>query len=162
MTRTRCLAASMLSAGMSHEARFVFTREQVSQYCELVGDHNAIHRDLDAARMRFPDIADIVVPGGLIQTTISALFGSLFPGDGTLGLTFCLERFRRPVCPGDEVTVTLRVSRIVRGGILDMAVEVRNLSGDTLSSGSARLVAPDAAYQEWWQENLDAASEAGC
>jgi len=162
MTRTRCLTASMLSEGMTHEARFAFTREQVSQYCELVGDHNAIHRDLDAARMRFPDSADIVVPGGLIQTTISALFGSLFPGDGTLGLTFCLERFRRPVCPGDEVLVTLRVARILRGGIVDIAIEVQDGGGGPLSSGSARLVTPDQAYQEWWQENVDAASEAGC
>jgi acyl dehydratase len=152
----------MLEAGMRHEARLAFTRTQVDQYCELVGDFNAIHRDLDAARMRFPDIADIVVPGGLIQTTISALFGTEFPGDGTLGLTFCLERFRRPVCPGDEVGVVLTVSRLARGGILDVAIEVRDAAGEPLSSGSARLVAPDQAYQDWWQENVDATTESGC
>jgi acyl dehydratase len=152
----------MLSEGMTHETRLVFTREQVSQYCDLVGDHNAIHRDLEAARMRFPDIADIVVPGGLIQTTISALFGSLFPGDGTLGLNFCLERFRRPVCPGDEITVTMTISRVIRGGIVGMVIDVQGAEGEPLTAGTVRLVAPDAAYQEWWRENVDATAEAGC
>jgi len=162
MIRTRCLTAPMLSEGMTQETRLAFSREQVSQYCELVGDHNAIHRDLEAARMRFPDIADIVVPGGLIQTTISALFGSLFPGDGTLGLNFCLERFRRPVCPGDEIAVTMTISRVLRGGIVDMVIDVQGVGGEPITSGTVRLVAPDAAYQEWWQENVAAAGEAGC
>lgn len=162
MTRTRCLTATMLEEGMRHEARLAFTREQVDRYCDLVGDYNAIHRDLDAARLRFPDIHDIVVPGGLIQTTVSALFGTLFPGDGTLGLTFCPERFRRPVCPGDEIAVMLTVSRILRGGIVDMAIEVRDAAGEPLSKGAARVLAPDQAYQDWWQENVDATTEGGC
>jgi acyl dehydratase len=162
MTRTRCLTASMLEEGMRHEARLIFSREQVDQYCELVGDYNAIHRDLDAARMRFPDIHDIVVPGGLIQTTVSALFGTVFPGDGTLGLTFCPERFRRPVCPGDEVTVTLTIARMLRGGILDMTIDVRDAAGEPLSTATARVVAPDERYQEWWRENIDATTESGC
>jgi acyl dehydratase len=152
----------MLEEGMRHESRLVFTREQVDQYCELVGDYNAIHRDLDAARMRFPDIHDVVVPGGLIQTTISALFGTVFPGDGTLGLTFCPERFRRPVCPGDEIAVTLTVTRIARGGIVEMAMDVRDAEDVPLTSGTVRVVAPDQRYQDWWQENVDATTESGC
>jgi acyl dehydratase len=162
MTRTRCLTAPMLEEGMRHEARLVFSREQVDQYCELVGDYNAIHRDLDAARMRFPDIHDIAVPGGLIQTTVSALFGTVFPGDGTLGLTFCPDRFRRPVCPGDEIVVTLTITRILRGGILDMTIDAVDAAGEPLTSGTARLLAPDQAYHDWWQENIEATSEAGC
>jgi acyl dehydratase len=162
MTRTRCLTVPMLEVGMRHEARLAFTREQVDQYCDLVGDHNAIHRDLDAARMRFPGIADIVVPGGLIQTTISALFGTVFPGDGTLGLTFCPDRFRRPVCPGDEIGVTLAINRIIRGGIVDMGIEVCDAAGEPLASGTARVVAPDQSYQDWWRENVDATTESGC
>jgi acyl dehydratase len=162
MTRTRCLTAQMLEQGMRHEARLVFSREQVDRYCDLVGDHNAIHRDLDAARMRFPEIRDIVVPGGLIQTSISALFGTTFPGDGTLGLTFCPERFRRPVCPGDEIGVTLTITRIIRGGIMDIAIELYDAAGEALSNGSARVLAPDESYQDWWRENVDATTESGC
>ena len=162
MQKTRCLTASMLELGMCFEARLSFTREQVDHYCLLVGDHNAIHRDLDAARMRFPDSPDIIVPGGLIQTTISALFGTSFPGDGCLGLTFCPERFRRPVCPDEEIDVTLTVARILRGGIIDMDITVVDAEGQPLAVAKSRVVAPDDAYQVWWQENIDGLDEAGC
>lgn len=162
MQKTRCLTASTLEVGTHFEARLSFTRDQVDQYCALVGDYNAIHRDLEAARMRFPDTPDIIVPGGLIQTTISALFGTSFPGDGCLGLTFCPERFRRPVCPGDEIDVTLTIARILRGGILDMDIVLTDADGKPLANATSRVVAPDEAYYAWWSENIDGLDEAGC
>jgi acyl dehydratase len=162
MQKTRCLTASMLEVGASFEARLSFTREQVDQYCLLVSDHNAIHRDTDAARIRFPETSDIIVPGGLIQTTISALFGTSFPGDGCVGLTFCPERFRRPVCPGEEIDVTLTVARILRGGIIDMDILLTDADGQPLSSAKSRVVAPDDAYLAWWRENIDGLDETGC
>ncbi|MGB5833860.1 MAG: MaoC/PaaZ C-terminal domain-containing protein [Thiohalocapsa sp.] len=162
MQKTRCLTASMLEVGMSFEARLSFTREQVDQYCMLVGDHNAIHRDVEAAKVRFPDTPNIIVPGGLIQTTISALFGTSFPGDGCLGLTFSPERFKRPVCPGEEIDVTLTIARILRGGILDMEIAVTDADGKPLARAQSRVVAPDDAYHGWWLENVDGLDEAGC
>ncbi|HBG96290.1 MAG TPA: hypothetical protein DDY14_13470 [Chromatiaceae bacterium] len=162
MPKTRCLTASMLEVGMHFDARLSFSREQVDQYCLLVGDHNAIHRDLDAARMRFPDSADIIVPGGLIQTTISALFGTSFPGDGCLGLTFCPERFRRPVYPGQEIDVTLTIARVLRGGMIDMDIVLTDIDGQLLANAKSRVVAPDDAYYAWWHETIDGVDEVGC
>ncbi|CRI64725.1 putative Hydroxyacyl-thioester dehydratase type 2, mitochondrial [Thiocapsa sp. KS1] len=157
MTPTRCLTAAMLEVGMRHEARLSFSREEVDRYCALVGDHNAIHRDLDAARVRFPDARDIVVPGGLVQTRISALFGTEFPGDGTLGLTFSPERLRRPLYPGDELVVTLEVARLIRGGIVEMQIGIADPEGNRISEATAKVVAPDAAYRAWWETNIDGA-----
>jgi len=156
MPKTRCLTASMLEVGMRHQTRVSFSREQVDQYCALTGDRNAIHRELDAARVRFPDIRDIVVPGGLIQTTISGLFGTVFPGDGSLGLTFSPDRFRRPVCPGDELDVILEIARILRGGIFEMSVSVTDPAGTRIGSAVAKVVPPDDAYRAWWQGHIDA------
>ena len=156
MTKTRCLTASMLEVGMRYETRVSFSREQVAQYCALVGDHNAIHRDLEAARVRFPDVRDIVVPGGLIQTTVSGLFGTEFPGDGSLGLTFSPDRFRRPVCPGDELHVTLEITKILRGGIFELSVGVTDPEGVRIGSAVAKVVPPDDAYRAWWQAHIDA------
>jgi acyl dehydratase len=156
MPNTRCLTASMIEVGMRHQTRVSFSREQVDQYCALTGDHNAIHRDLDAAHVRFPDVRDIIVPGGLIQTTISALFGTVFPGDGSLGLTFSPDRFRRPVCPGDELQVTLEIGRILRGGIVEISVSVTDAEGTRIGSAIAKVVPPDDAYRAWWREHIDA------
>ena len=64
MPATRCLTASTLEIGMKHQAKLSFSHEQVERYCELSGDMNAIHRDVAAAQLRFPDVKDIVVPGG--------------------------------------------------------------------------------------------------
>ena len=65
MLASKCLTAAMLEVGMQHRQNFRFTREQVETYCALAGDMNAIHRDVEAARLRFPEISDIVVPGGM-------------------------------------------------------------------------------------------------
>jgi acyl dehydratase len=159
MSDLRCLTPSLLEVGMRHTARLRFTREQVARYCALTGDSNAIHRDLAAARLRFPDTPDIIVPGGLVQTSISALFATDLPGDGTLGLAFTPERLRRPICPGDELVVTLEITRLLRGGIVDLEVTVDDAEGRRVTRGTARVVAPDDAYRAWW-EAQQAAAEA--
>jgi acyl dehydratase len=99
VTTTSCLTADMLEVGMRCEARTSFTRAQVEQYCALSGDDNAIHRNLEAAQLRFPGVNDVIVPGGLIQMSITDIFGSRFPGEGTLGLTFTPKYMPKPVCP---------------------------------------------------------------
>lgn len=150
MPDTQCLTADMLEVGMRHVARLSFTREQVDQYCALTGDGNAIHQDLEAARVRFPEVEDVVVPGGLIQTTISGIFGTEFPGDGSLGLTFSPERFRVPVCPGDVLVATLEITRI-RAGIVEVDIGLTSEAGERISAAKAKLVPPDAEYRKWWE-----------
>ncbi|MEA3275689.1 MAG: MaoC/PaaZ C-terminal domain-containing protein [Pseudomonadota bacterium] len=150
MTATNCLTASMLEVGMRHEARLRFTREQVAQYCTLSGDMNAIHRDVEAARLRFPDVEDIVVPGGLIQISVTGIFGTRFPGDGCLGLTFTPERFRKPICPGEEIVVTIEVRKI-RSGIVEVDVFITDGQGTRLTTAKSKLLAPDDSYRQWWE-----------
>lgn len=140
----------MLEVGMQHRQNFSFTREQVETYCALSGDSNAIHRDVNAARLRFPDVTDVVVPGGLIQITVTGLFGSELPGDGTLGLTFSSDRFRKPVCLGDTITVTIEVSKL-RGELVEMDVLVADATGTRIGSAKSRLIAPDETYRRWWE-----------
>lgn len=151
MIKTKCLTAATLEAGMRYQAKVRFTREQVAQYCKLSGDNNAIHRDLDAARLRFPGVKDIVVPGGLVQISITGIFGSEFPGDGTLGLTFTPERMRKPICPGDEVHIALEITR-VKGPILEVDIALGDDQGKRIGAARAKLIAPDDAYRQWWEQ----------
>ena len=149
MPETQCLTSALLRVGMRHSAKLSFTREQVDQYCALSGDRNAIHCDLEAARLRFPGVRDIVVPGGLVQISISGIFGTEFPGDGCLGLAFVPERFRKPVCPGDELRVTIELTKI-RGPLLEVDVILDDDEGNRISAAKAKLMAPDEAYRQWW------------
>jgi len=155
MILTDCLAASMLQVGMRHQEKLTFSREQVHRYCALSGDRNAIHRDLEAAQLRFPDVKDIIVPGGLIQICVTGIFGTRFPGDGCLGLTFTPERFRKPVCPGDEITVTIEVTRI-KGAIVEVDVALDDDQGARIGSAKSKLLAPDEAYRRWWERSVRA------
>ena len=150
MPDTKCLTASMMEVGMQHQTKFSFTREQVDRYCALCNDRNAIHHDLEAARLRFPGVGDIIVPGGLIQICVTGIFGTEFPGDGCLGLTFVPERFRKPVCPGDELSVTIEVTRI-RGPMVEVDVTLHNEQGTRLTTAKAKLIAADEDYRGWWE-----------
>lgn len=156
MPASHCLTASMLSVGMQHESEFSFSHEDVARYLALSGDGNAIHHDVEAARLRFPGVTDIVVPGGLIQIAITGLFGTVLPGDGSLGLTFTPARFRKPVCPGDRISVLVEITR-VRGEIVELDVAIRDRTGSRIGSATARVLAPDAGYRAWWEAHAGAA-----
>jgi acyl dehydratase len=150
MPHTNCLTAAMIEVGMTHQARVSFSRDDVARYCALADDRNAIHHDLAAARLRFPGVDDIVVPGGLIQIAITGLFGSQLPGDGSLGLSFEPERMRKPVLPGETVVITLEVTRL-RGPIVEFKVDVTGAAGQPISTATARVLSPDASYRAWWE-----------
>jgi acyl dehydratase len=150
MPETKCFTASMLEVGMRHHRKLSFTREQVDRYCALSGDWNAIHRDPEAARLRFPEARDIIVPGGLVQITVTGIFGSEIPGDGCLGLTFTPERFRKPLCPGDEVTVAIEITK-VRGPMVEVEVTLDDDQGNRISRATSKLIAPDESYRRWWE-----------
>ncbi len=144
------MTAEMLQVGNQFSKTLSFSHEQVALYCDLTGDHNAIHRELVAARLRFPEARDIIVPGGLIQTTVSGIFGTEFPGDGAIGLSFVPERFRNPVCPNDKIQVNFVITR-VRGPLLEADITLNDNDGERLSTAKAKILAPDDTYRKWWE-----------
>jgi len=144
------MTSAMLEVGSELTKTLSFSREQVAQYCALIGDYNAIHREAEAARMRFPGVEDIIVPGGLIQSTVSGFFGTEFPGDGAIGLSFVPERLRRPVCPDDKIRVNLVITRI-RGPILEADITIDDSDGERLTTARAKILAPDDDYRAWWE-----------
>jgi acyl dehydratase len=153
--KTNCLTAAQLQTGQRYETSLVFSREDVERYCALSGDHNAIHANVEAAQLRFPGVPDIIVPGGLLQIAITGIFGTQFPGDGSLGLVFTPERLRKPVCPGETVNVVIEVARI-RGELVELDVAISNAEGASIGGAKSRVLAPDKGYQEWWARRQSA------
>jgi len=149
MAETRCLTADMLEVGMTHVETLMFTHEQVAQYCDLAGDRNAIHRDVEAARLRFPDVDDIIVPGGLIQISITGLFGTAIPGDGSLGLTFSPERMRKPVCPNEKLVIHIELTR-KRREMAEFNILIEYADGVQVGRATSRVIGPDQRYHDWW------------
>jgi len=139
----------MLKVGQRHAAQLSFSREQVEQYCLLSGDHNSIHSDPEAAQRRFEGARDIVVPGGLIQISVTGIFGTEFPGDGCLGLAFIPERLRKPVYPGDTIDVEIEITKL-RGPLVEVDVTMKDMHGEVISTATSKLLAADEAYRQWW------------
>ena len=153
MKSTACLTASMIKVGDILERKISFTHHDVINYCNLAKDFNSIHHNIEAARMRFPDIQDIVVPGALLQIAIAGIFGSNFPGDGSLGLTFEPERVKRPVCPGDELTVKLELVR-KKVDMAEFKITIEDMTGFQVSGARSRVLLPDDSYRAWWENQI--------
>lgn len=85
-----------------------FTQADLLAFRALSGDTNNIHFDITAARQG--PIGGFCLPGMLSATMFSALFGSIFPGNGTLYRDQSL-RWRRPMFIEREYTASAVLQR---------------------------------------------------
>lgn len=73
---------------------FSFTQEDVNQFAHVTGDNNPLHLDADyAATTAFKKP---IIHGFLGGSIFSKVFGTLFPGEGTVYLKQSME-FLRPM-----------------------------------------------------------------
>lgn len=119
-----------LRPGMSASATRSFSRADLDEYGDLVGDRNPIHRDDAAARSA--GFAQRVVPAPLLAGMFSDLLGTKLPGRGTGWMKQKL-RFRAPAYPGEPLTARLEITR------LRAEKELVNLRS-TISAGDERCV----------------------
>ncbi len=88
-----------IEIGQVHRHVFSFSEEQVRAFAELSGDKNPIH--LDAQYAANSVFKRPIVHGVLVLGVFSKIFGSHFPGEGTIYVSQKLE-FLRPVYIGDD------------------------------------------------------------
>ena len=77
---------------------------------EVTGDMNPLHFDEDYAQKTV--FRGCAAHGMLIGSYFSAIFGSIFPGEGSIYLSQELK-FLKPVRFGDEITATVTVEELV-------------------------------------------------
>lgn len=129
-----------LSVG--HSARLVrtVTLQDIQAFAAVSGDINPAHLN--------PEYADatmfhgVIAHGMLGAALISALFGTQFPGPGTIYLGQELK-FTKPVRIGDTLTVLATVSeKNDEKKRIKMDCLVTNQSGETVLKGEANLMPP--------------------
>lgn len=126
----------MPAVGAQAARAMSFTPEVVARFAELVGDHNSIHLDAEAAaRTQF---GRPIVHGMFVAGLISAVLGEELPGLGTIYLGQTL-RFEAPVYVGETVTASVEViavrepKRIVTlRTVCHTAAGVRVVSGEAV------------------------------
>jgi acyl dehydratase len=99
----------MLKIGDNYELSLSFTQEQVNAFAAITGDNNPLHIDADyAASTRF---GRPVVHGFLAGAVFSRIFGTLFPGEGTIYI-YQDMRFREPIFVDTPYKARVEVSEI--------------------------------------------------
>ena len=87
-----------------------FTQDEVKKFAALTKDTNPIH--LDEAYASGTVFKRPIVHGYLSGAVFSKVFGTLFPGIGTIYL-YQEMKFRRPVYTGEKYIATFEVTEIV-------------------------------------------------
>lgn len=113
----------------------VFTDEDVRTFASISLDTNPVHlNDEYAANTIFKGR---IVHGFLSGSLISAIIGTIMPGEGTIYLNQTIN-FRKPVRIGEKIKATVEVVGIKEEkGILSLNTYCENERGEIVIEGSA-------------------------
>jgi len=129
------------TVGTIFRQEFEVSDAKIRAFADMTGDNNPVHLDdAFAAGTRFQKR---IAHGMLVASFISKVLGRDFPGDGTIYLSQQV-RFRRPVFPGQTVTVEVEVlERKEEKRRLLLRTDVINPDGETVIVGQAEVMKED-------------------
>ena len=122
----------------TYNHRFRFSQDEVNRFAELTGDTNPAHTD--AAYAATTLFKRPILPGMLGASLFSKVFGTLFPGEGTIYLKQSLN-FLRPMYPDTEYDAVFTVKDVLRDknrAIVETVI--RDLDGKLCTSGEATVL----------------------
>jgi phosphotransacetylase/acyl dehydratase len=129
-----------MTVGETARLERTVTWSDIELFANVSGDTNPSH--LDPAYAGTSLFHGIVAHGMLGGSLFSAVLGTLLPGPGTIYLSQDL-RFRRPVRPGDRLTVVVAVrtkDAAKKRVVLDC--RATNQDNEEVITGSAEVIAP--------------------
>jgi acyl dehydratase len=122
----------------TYNHRFRFSQDEVNRFAELTGDTNPAHTD--AAYAATTMFKRPILHGMLGAALFSKVFGTLFPGEGTIYLKQSLT-FLRPMYPDTEYDAVFIVKDVLRDknrAIVETVI--RDLDGKVCTSGEATVL----------------------
>ena len=140
-----------LTVGESASLTRVVNRDDIDLFAVVSGDVNPAHLDTTFAASDL--FGHIVAHGMWTGALVSALLGTKLPGPGTIYLGQDL-RFRKPVAPGDTITVSATVlEKRAEKRIVLLDTRCTNQKGEEVLTGTATVIAPEASIN-WSQTRL--------
>lgn len=114
----------------------IITEADILDFARVSGDYNPIHVDKDKASKSI--FGHQIAHGMLVASSISAILGCKYPGEGTIYLEQNLK-FLKPVYIGDTCDSTVTVSEIINEekGIYKLTTVVNNQHGEIVVDGYA-------------------------
>ena len=122
------------------ECKFVFNQDDVNKFAEATGDFNPIHIDLNYAKETI--FKRTIVHGLLGASIFSRVFGTEFPGDGTIYLKQDLV-FLKPMFVEQDYLARLQIIDVVieKNRAL-VCTEILNLDNEIIIKGEALIKSP--------------------
>lgn len=126
---------SKFQIGQKASLEKVFTDDDVKTFARISLDKNPVHLNEEYAENTI--FKGRIVHGFLSGSLISAIIGTIMPGEGTIYLNQTMN-FRRPVRIGEKIKATVEVIGIKEEkNILTLNTYCENERGEIVIEGSA-------------------------
>ncbi len=126
-----------IGIGQTEEFRVTVTQQMQEDFSRITGDVNPLHTDEDFARKK--GYKGRVVYGMLTGAFLSTLAGMYLPGERSLIQAVELK-LRKPVYPGDELTVSGTVSdKSDAVQTITVKVTITNGNGEKVARGQMQI-----------------------
>ncbi|MCU0443829.1 MAG: MaoC family dehydratase [Microscillaceae bacterium] len=134
----------MLEINDSFQHSFKFSQAEVVQFAQVTGDNNPIHLDTEYAQTTA--FKQPIMHGFLGGSIFSKVFGTMFPGEGSIYLKQSME-FLRPMFVDTEYEATFIVKDINRDKhratfetiIRDKATQKETIRGEALIMHATKI-----------------------
>jgi acyl dehydratase len=132
----------MIKVNQIYTHEFQFSQDEVNRFAEVTGDKNPVHIDADyAAKTMFKRP---IMHGMLSASLFSKVFGTLFPGEGTIYLKQSLS-FLRPMYVDTAYEAVFTVKEIIaerNRAVIETVIKDKS-TGAVCTSGEATVMNVD-------------------
>ena len=129
----------MIEAGQIYKHAFSFSQNDVEKFAEVTGDKNPIHLDNNYAAQTV--FKRPIMHGFLGGSIFSKVFGTLFPGEGTIYLKQSMA-FVKPMYVDTQYEAVFTVREVIKEknrAIIDTIINELS-SGDATIKGEATVM----------------------
>ena len=127
----------MIHPGQTFELEYQFSQQQVDLFAEVTGDNNPIHSNAEYAALT--PFKRPILHGFLSASVFSRIFGTLFPGDGTVYMSQSMK-FLKPMYVDQPYKAMIRVAEAFpEKHRAKFSTEVFDAGGEMTISGEALI-----------------------
>lgn len=129
----------MIKIGDTYSHEFQFSQAEVNQFAQVTGDKNPVHTD--AAYAATTMFKKPIMHGMLSASLFSKVFGTLFPGEGTIYLKQSLA-FLRPMYVDTAYEAHFTVKEVVvekNRAVVETVIKDKS-TGAVCTSGEATVM----------------------
>jgi acyl dehydratase len=134
----------MITEGYLHVQPLRFSQQEVQKFAEVTGDNNPIHLDEAYAATTF--FKKPIMHGFLGGSVFSKVFGTIFPGEGTIYLKQSME-FKKPMFVDTDYEAHFTVTSVdkaknravVETRVIDKASGAVTITGEALVMNPGKI-----------------------